>query len=120
MQAIILDSSKLLKIFGKILPGTDIEIELLSRLSFPLKDNAITSFTNKVLQTIYRDNLDREYEEITDFYNEKDYINKIYRFIEAFNVIVNRNVDPSYDHVEVETIVEYTETILKVKVNVYE
>ena len=120
MKTVTIDVSKLLPIFGNILPGTDIEIELLSYLSFPLKDDTISVFTNKVLKTIYRDDVDRDYNEITDFYNEKNYINRVYRFIELFNILVNRSVDPTYILVEVNSILEYTKTTLKVRLNVYE
>lgn len=120
MKTVTIDASKLLPIFGNILPGTDIEIELLSYLSFPLKDDTISVFTNKVLKTIYRDDVDRDYNEITDFYNEKNYINRVYQFIELFNILVNRSVDPTYILVEVNSILEYTKTTLKVRLNVYE
>lgn len=120
MKTVTIDASKLLPIFGNILPGTDIEIELLSYISFPLKDDTISVFTNKVLKTIYRDDVDRDYNEITDFYNEKNYINRVYQFIELFNILVNRSVDPTYILVEVNSILEYTKTTLKVRLNVYE
>ena len=120
MKTVTIDASKLLPIFGNILPGTDIEIELLPYLSFPLKDDTISVFTNKVLKTIYRDNVDRDYHEITNFYNEKNYINRVYQFIELFNILVNRSVDPTYILVEVNSILEYTKTTLKVRLNVYE
>lgn len=120
MKSISIDASKMLKVFGKILPGTDIEIELLSLLSYPLKENTISIFTNKVLQTIYRDNIDRDYEMITEFYNEKEYINKLYMFIDLFNIIVNRNLNPDYRLAEVDKILEYNSTTLKVRLNVYE
>lgn len=120
MKTVTIDASKILPIFGNILPGTDIEIELLSYLSFPLKDDTISVFTNKVLKTIYRDDVDRDYNEITDFYNEKNYINRVYQFIELFNILVNRSVDPTYILVEVNSILEYTKTTLKVRLNVYE
>lgn len=120
MRSVLVDASKLLTIFGNILPGTDIEIELLSSLSFPLKEDTISNFTNKILKSIYRDDKDREYNEITNFYNEKNYINRIYRFIELFQVLVNRNVNPDYILVEVKSIVEYDKETLKVRLNVYE
>lgn len=117
---ITLDISVILRRFGRIIPESDIEIELIKlykRYHYG-RDNMIEKFTNKVLQLIFKDNKDRPYTDIYNFYKDKEYLTAIYTFIDFNTVLINRYIGPDYINVVFNKIKEYTKEKLIVEYEV--
>lgn len=119
-ERILVDLSLLTKIFGRILPDTDTEIELIKLYKKPYlgSNSMVDKFTSIVLKRIYKDDEDRHFSDISTFYSVKDYLTKVNILLANMTIFINNTIGPDYTSVEFDSISKYEPGILLCNFNV--
>lgn len=116
-ESVIIDCSSLLHKVRQLFPYKDqpTELELLKRYRYKPYPDYITNFTKKLLNVIYNDDIEHNYEDILTFYDEVEYITNINKFVSMITILVNRNVDIDYIDVYCKKILTFNKNKLLVE-----
>lgn len=123
-EDLVIDLSKIVKLTGMLFPDEPYELRLveLFKLYYNDDNEPIGIFTNELLKRIYNDNVDRGYDEITNFYKEKDYISTVFGFLNTLEYILLNRTHPDVTNIEFTRWEIKTDTVLVAifKVSTYE
>lgn len=101
MSEIQIDTNKLKKYAGKLIPDVEIEMELvkLYRYCYNRNNDPIKTFTNIYLQYVYKDTKDRDITDVDTFMPMNVYITKLYNFYSILEMLILRATTPDFNNI---------------------
>jgi hypothetical protein len=118
-EDLVIDLTRMRTIAGKLIPNNLLELRLIElfRLYYTDENEPIVLFTKEVLKVIYNDDVDRPYDEIVNFYREREYVSIVFGFLNTLEHILLNSTTPNIVNMTFKGYISNTETKLEVVFN---
>lgn len=93
---LILNLERFSKLTGKLIPGSQIELELIKLYRMVQNENSSTIeiFTVMLLKHLFKDNLKHEFSEINIFFKPNVYLHIVNTFLEKLEIYLLHHCSP--------------------------